>query len=85
MSNAIQPSDVVSTELDNEVVLVNMTSKYYYTLNETGRLIWKLLGEGKNENEIVCALMESYEIEEGTARSDVAELVSDLRREKLIN
>ena len=85
MSEQRKPSDVVSTELDNEVVLVNMTSKYYYTLNETGRLIWRGLTAGKSENDIAQELVEHFDIDADTALGDINELVTELKREKLIH
>lgn len=48
------------------------------TLNETGAFIWKQLEQGKNEDEIVAAILETYDVEESHARACVATFLRKL-------
>ena len=49
------------------------------TLNEVGAEIWKMLPEVKDENEIVCRLLDEYEVEETQLRRDVAEFTDKMK------
>lgn len=48
------------------------------TLNETGAFIWKKLDEGVKEDEIIEALKGFYEIDQETAKEDVAEFINQM-------
>lgn len=50
-----------------------------YTVNKTGLFIIKLLKEGKNEEEIVKALTEEFEIGEDEAKRDLVDFLEQLR------
>ncbi len=49
------------------------------TLNETGAFLWRLLQQETDEDALVRALMEQYEVDQATARADVAEFVDSVR------
>ena len=49
------------------------------TLNEAGALLWKKLEEGSDEQGLVAALLEEYEVDEPTATADVAKFLQKLR------
>ena len=55
-------------------------------LNETSEMIWKMF-EGKDfmENEIVAFLIETFGIDEQTAKSDTKEWIKKLKKADLIN
>lgn len=55
------------------------------TINETGAFLWKNLEKGTDEVELVSALMEEYEVDEETAKTDVAEFVNLLINNGLIS
>ena len=50
-----------------------------YTVNQTGLFIIKLLKEGKNEEEIVKALTEEFEIGKDEAKRDLVDFLEQLR------
>jgi len=55
------------------------------TLNETGAFLWKQIEQGADEDKIVNALMEEYEVDEETAKNDVSEFVNLLINNGLID
>ena len=59
-----KPSEnVVFTSLfDGTGVLLDLRTKLYYTLNETGRLIWEQLDRGLGPEEIAKRLSEEYDV-----------------------
>lgn len=45
------------------------------TLNETAAFIWNILIDGADEDKIVNALLDEYDIDEITARNDVKKVI----------
>ena len=58
----------LSPELKNKVI----------TLNNSAALLFNLISEGKNEKELVDALLEEYDTDEATASSDVKKFIETL-------
>ncbi len=75
---------VVCTELDDGAVLLDLDTKYYYNLNETGLRIWQIMEESQNLAEIAEKLSIEYAVEAERAKAGVARLMKDLEKERLI-
>jgi hypothetical protein len=75
---------VVDTKLDeDEVVLLHLDSKTYYSLNPTGERIWDGLKKGLTLREISRRLQEEFDVDEERANKSVLELVNELCEQKL--
>ena len=48
------------------------------TLNETGKLLWERLEKGAEQEELVAALLQEYDVDEQTATDHVAIFVGKL-------
>ncbi len=75
---------VVCTEIYDGAVLLDLDTKYYYNLNETGLRIWHIMEESQNLAEVAEKLSIEYAVEEERAKASVAKLVEDLEKEGLI-
>ncbi len=77
--------DVVMAELgDGETALLDQASMRYFTLNETGRVIWDRLREGASLQEIVKALVEAFEVTPQEAGESAREFLEELFMEGLV-
>lgn len=79
--------EVVFTDLDDgSAVILHLETKYYYSLNDTGCFLWKLLDrpEGASEDELAGELNESYDVDLDRAREDVVEFIKELSDQGLI-
>lgn len=76
--------DVVFTAMEDEAVLLNLTTKQYYGLNESAMLIWQLVQIGSSVSEMAGAIAEDYEVSPGDARDAVASLIEELLEEGLL-
>jgi len=54
------------------------------TLNGTAKFLWELLMTEKSEEELVCAFLGEYEVDEATARADLREFLEKLRAANLL-
>ena len=53
-------------------------------LNETGALMWRVLEKGGDEQDILTALLNEYEVDEQTAKEDIKEFVNNLAKAGLL-
>ncbi|MDL2121578.1 MAG: PqqD family protein [Deltaproteobacteria bacterium] len=86
LNHRVKPdSDVVITELEGkEAVLLNLATKMYYTLNETGLRIWQLLSSGGTLEEINERLQNEFDVTPEKAKGSVLNLIGELINEKLV-
>jgi hypothetical protein len=75
---------VSCTELEDGAILLNLDTKYYYTLNSTGLRIWQIMDESKDPLEIAQKLAIEYVVDEEKAKASVVELMEELEQEGLI-
>lgn len=68
------------------VAIGSMAKKFngMIKLNESSAFLWKLLEKGADENDLLSAMMNEYEIEEDVARADIKEFVEKLTKVGLI-
>jgi hypothetical protein len=77
--------EVVFTELgDKEAVLLHLGTKSYYSLNETGVLIWQMLERGLELKEIIAELQKEFDVISEKAKESVLGLMRELSAEKLL-
>lgn len=75
---------VVSTEVEDALVILHLDTKRYYTLNSTGATIWRRLTQGKAEAEIVAALAAEYDADEAHLADSTRRLLVQLEAAALI-
>jgi len=78
------PDTVLSTDLENEGVLLSLETGEYYGLDEVGMDMWKALGATGSLEEARTVLLDKYEVDAETLTRDMAELVAKLVERKLI-
>lgn len=78
-------SEVLSSKIDEEVVLMSIEAGFYFGLETVGSRIWELLSEKPATfDELVTLLMDEYEVDEETCRADVQSFIEDMYSKKLI-
>ncbi|MCU1335638.1 MAG: hypothetical protein JWO19_1219 [Bryobacterales bacterium] len=65
-------SNIVSCNLSDETVLLDLTSGIYFGLNQVGASIWALIATPRSTGELRDELLKEYEID--TAACDTAML-----------
>ena len=77
------PEALVAT-LSDGAVLLNLQTKRYFSLNETGTRIWELVQQTADEEAIVATLLREYEVEEPMVRTEVRRILDELIDAQLI-
>jgi PqqD family protein of HPr-rel-A system len=76
---------VVSAELDDEVILLNVETGIYFGLDAIGTEIWSALKQGPSEEDIFAQLLEAYEVEPEQLRQDILSFLDKLREQGLVH
>lgn len=70
--------------VEEDSVLLNLDTGYYYTLNEVGRFLWESLDGKKKLSVIHQDIIDYYDVAPETAKSDILELIDNLLKEGLV-
>ena len=81
---------VVTRKTGNEYILVPVTNNIadmnsVFTLNETGAFIWDQIDGKRSVEEIITALTEEYDIDDGTASEDVFTFIDNMNKYLIIH
>lgn len=77
--------DLVFTDFEGgEGILVDLNTKQYYRLNETGALIWRGLEKGCTLEEIISEMQNLYDVSSEHAQTSVDRLLHTLESNKLV-
>jgi hypothetical protein len=77
-------ADAVATDVNDEVVLMNMGRNRCYGLGTTGSDIWRKLGAPIRVAEVIAQLTEEYEAPAGKIETDVLTTLAELHSEGLV-
>ncbi len=86
----IHSPDVVSRSIEGEIIIVPITSgigenpEDLFTLNETGREIWKLFDGRKTLDKVIADLKKGYDDPDRVMETDIMGLVEELLKRKLL-
>jgi len=76
--------EITWKDLKSGVVILHINSGDYFTLNETASQIWYGIVAGKEDTEIIQALVDAYDAPKKEMAKDFAETIQLLREEKVI-
>lgn len=82
--------DIVSREIENEFILVPVTSgigdldEEIYALNETGRLIWEKLDGVKDLTAVKNEILHEFEVSDKELVKDISGFVHELVKRNIL-
>jgi hypothetical protein len=76
--------DVLSTDYEDEAVLVHLDSKRCFRLNDTAAEIWRGIAGGLDRDALVARICDTFEVDEKTAAAETDRLLEDLTARRLI-
>jgi hypothetical protein len=71
-------------EVGEEVVVLDVETATYLSLNGSGGALWKRLDTGATPNELVAELVSAYGVPEARASKDVEDFLHVLRERSLL-
>ncbi|VWX62130.1 lasso peptide biosynthesis PqqD family chaperone [Sphingorhabdus sp. 109] len=76
--------EMVSADMDGEMVMMSIEDSAYYGLNAVGSDLWEAMEKPVSVTALCDRVTENFDIDLATCRSDVMELLTDLRARNLV-
>lgn len=81
--------EFIKRQIGEDTILVPTGTTVYdynglFAMNELGSFLWDLLPEAENEEALLAAVLREYDVDEATARQDIAEFLDKLRQMNII-
>ncbi len=76
--------DILFQDVSGEMVLLDLDSEFYYSLDEVSSRIWNLLKQGKNLVETVDVLLIEYDADRPTLEQDASRLVGHMLKKGIL-
>ena len=74
----------MSSRVEGETILLDLSSGLYFGLDATGSRIWEALQEGPTLDELVQDLRQEYEVDSDRLRREVSTLLEELQDHGLV-
>lgn len=78
------PEYVLFQKVDDEVILLDMTSGEYYGLNDVGSRMWTLFQQGQSAQEVLDALVQEYNVSTERLSNDIHQFLRQLQSRGLV-
>lgn len=81
--------ELIKRSIAGETVLVPVGRTVYeanglFVLNELGDFLWDRLPDAENEEQLLAAILEEYEVDEQTARRDLMAFLDKLKQMEIL-
>ncbi|MGA3146703.1 MAG: PqqD family protein [Acidimicrobiales bacterium] len=80
----LKVDDLVWREVGDELVVLELSTSTYLTLNGTARYLWESLADATTVDGLVQTLVDRYQIPAAQARSDTEAFLSALTDRELL-
>jgi len=76
---------LITQKINNKTIIFDGEESVLYTFNETASFIFKKLKKGEEKEKIIEMVEKKYDIKKERAQKDFNELLSDLKKKKIIS
>ncbi len=83
-SSVVRVKEILSAEVEDEVVLMSVEKGLYFGLNPVGARLWDLLDESVPVQEVCATIVEEFEVTQEQCQEEVLGLLKDMQEEGLI-
>ncbi len=85
LSIIVQNEEIAAAEMDEEFVMMNIKTGNYYSLGNTGSIIWKMLSQPILVDTLIENLMKRYQVTRQQCEEEVITFLNEMNREGLIH
>jgi coenzyme PQQ synthesis protein D (PqqD) len=83
-TTVVVTGDVLATEFEDELVVLNLQDGVYYGLDHAGVRIWQLLQKPSRVADLRNVLLTEYDVDSERCHRDLVALLSDLATRGLV-
>lgn len=77
-------TELLESDVDEEIVALDVEKGQCYGLNAVGSRVWKLLDSPMSIQQICSSLQEEYDVAQDICQAEVSRLLADLQSEGLV-
>ena len=77
--------DIAWREVDGELLVLDLRTAGYLSINATGKELWSRLLDGASQDELAAALVETHGIDEQQAHRDAGAFIDLLHDRQLLD
>ncbi|MFA7042859.1 MAG: PqqD family peptide modification chaperone [Bacteroidales bacterium] len=77
-------SNLIISELDDDLIMMDMESGSYLSLNKTGRIIWEQLEQPVLVGDLIQQLMKRFSIDEKTCTTETIAFLNKIAGQKAL-
>ena len=78
------PSQIISRTVDDEALIIHLSSGSYYSLNAVGTRVWESIDGSRTAGEVAEIIHQEYDSDFATVETEVMSLLADLVQEGLV-
>ncbi|MBL8295344.1 MAG: PqqD family protein [Bryobacterales bacterium] len=75
---------LAASDIDGEVVVLNLRNGNYYGLNPVAAEVWRWLQEPRTLDQLISLVTAEFEVTPDRARQEITQLLLDLQARQLI-
>lgn len=79
-----QTQEVVTSDIDGEVVMMSIAKGNYYGMDAIGSRIWELMAHPIKVKDLVKLLLEEFKVDYQTCEKDVLKFLNELHDDNII-
>lgn len=81
----VRTEGLLSTTVDDELVVLNLHAGCYVAIDRIGRRIWELLESPWLVEDLIAALAAEFDADPSIVAADLAAFLQELEREGMVN
>ena len=75
----------IFSDIEGEIVMLNIKNEEYYSLNEAASIIWKLLEKPIKLESLVSSLLDIYDVDHNQCLNETKHYINELHELGIIN
>jgi len=76
--------DIIDSEIDDEIVMMDVERGNYFGLNVVGSSIWQSLEELQTVESLVDIIIEEYDVSREKCKKDITPFIEQMLKSKLL-
>jgi Coenzyme PQQ synthesis protein D (PqqD) len=80
----VKPNNVLVQAIDNEMILLNLESEFYFALDDVGARFWDVLQAADSLEQALDVLEAEYDVDRDTLSQDLESFLTKLQSSGLL-
>ena len=85
LSTVQRNKEMVTSNIDGEIVMMSVESGEYYGLDEIGSRIWEIIENKIKVDELITRLLDEFEVDKTICENDTLDFLNELLSKNLIS